>query len=207
MSEYHKIQSIWHRDPGTKFTTFIEGAWSMAEFGYLADCAWSFTEKVDGTNIRLIWDGARATVGGRTDNAQIPTFLLTSLEPYLERLPQAFGETPAVVYGEGFGAKIQKGGGNYLADRADFVAFDARVGGVWLHRDDVEDVSDKLGCPVAPIIGGGTLDAAVAMCQAGFTSNWGSFQAEGIVARPEVELLTRRGARIITKIKCRDFAR
>jgi hypothetical protein len=31
------------------------------------------------------------------------------------------------------------------------------------------------------------------------------FQAEGIIARPSVELFSRGGHRIITKIKCRDF--
>jgi len=31
------------------------------------------------------------------------------------------------------------------------------------------------------------------------------FQAEGIVARPKVELLSRTGERIITKIKHKDF--
>ena len=36
MTEYHKIQSIWLRDPETKCKTFIEGAWSMPEFGFLA---------------------------------------------------------------------------------------------------------------------------------------------------------------------------
>ena len=205
MTEYHKIQSIWLRDPETKFKNFIKGKWSMPEFDYLADCTWALTEKVDGTNIRLIWDGAKATVGGRTDSAQISTFLLKSLEPYLERLPVAFGETPAVVYGEGFGAKIQKGGVNYIADRADFVAFDVRVGNVWLSRDNVEDVGEQLGCSSVPVLGYGTLHDAVRMCQEGFDSRWGAFPAEGIVARPEVELLTRRGYRIITKIKCKDF--
>jgi len=36
-------------------------------------------------------------------------------------------------------------------------------------------------------------------------SVWGDFQAEGIVARPGVELFDRAGRRIITKLKCRDF--
>ena len=33
----------------------------------------------------------------------------------------------------------------------------------------------------------------------------GSWRTEGIVARPRTELRTRGGARLITKIKCRDF--
>ena len=43
------------------------------------------------------------------------------------------------------------------------------------------------------------------MTRKGFSSQWGDFIAEGIVARPKVEMKTRRGDRIITKIKYRDF--
>jgi hypothetical protein len=70
----------------------------------------------------------------------------------------------------------------------------------------VEDVAQKLGLDVVPIIGEGTLHDAVTAAKDGITSTWGAFQAEGIVARPKTELNTRSGHRIITKIKCRDFA-
>jgi hypothetical protein len=36
-------------------------------------------------------------------------------------------------------------------------------------------------------------------------SLWGDFESEGIVARPKVELQTRGGRRIITKIKTVDY--
>src|SRR5574340_488255 len=103
------------------------------------------------------------------------------------------------------GAKIQKGGGNYRADQ-DFVLFDVKVGDWWLQRADVEDVAHKLGLDVVPIIGEGTLHDAVAHAKAGIRSTWGDLEAEGIVARPKVELKTRGGQRLIAKIKCRDFA-
>ena len=53
MREYHKIQSLFLRDPATQHRTFLHGQWSMPEFEYLADLEWTFTEKVDGTNIRV----------------------------------------------------------------------------------------------------------------------------------------------------------
>ena len=205
MTEYHKIQTIFFRDPETKFRTLLDGRWALPEFGYLADCEWVFTEKVDGTNIRLIWDGAKWAVGGRTDAAQIPAFLLDPLNGYAERLGDVFGETPAVVYGEGYGSRIQKGGGNYRPD-ADFVAFDVRAGATWLERSGVADVAGKLGCDVVPEIGGGTLCDAIGMARRGFDSAWGAFRAEGLIARPRVELKDRRGNRIIAKVKCKDFA-
>jgi hypothetical protein len=108
------------------------------------------------------------------------------------------------LYGEGYGAKIQKIGGLYRPDQ-DFVLFDVRIGEWWLQRADVEDIAQKLELDIVPIIGEGTLHDAVAVAKEGFNSTWGNFQAEGIVARPKVELKTRNGQRIITKIKCCDF--
>ena len=59
--------------------------------------------------------------------------------------------------------------------------------------------------PIAVTHQAGTLHDAIAAVKAGFTSTWGNFPAEGIVARPKTELNTSDGNRIITKIKCRDF--
>ena len=54
--------------------------------------------------------------------------------------------------------------------------------------------------------GRGTLHEMVEQARKGIKSTWGDFAAEGIVARPAVELKTRAGHRIITKIKSKDFA-
>mgnify|MGYP007071629025 FL=1 len=128
MIEYHKIETLFERDmEGNK--KLIEGKFRSPVVEYLKDNEWIFTEKVDGTNIRVFWDGHKVSFAGRTDSAQIPTFLLTRLEQLFsgntneELFEQKFGETPAMLFGEGYGAKIQKGGGNYL-DSVDFILFD-----------------------------------------------------------------------------------
>lgn len=207
MSEYHKIQSIFKRDMNSKQKTLIEGQWTLPEFEYLANNIWTFTEKVDGTNIRVIFNDAVITFGGRTEDAQIPAQLVARLNerflPLAEKLAEMF-EGGAVLYGEGYGAKIQKCGGNYRQDQ-DFVLFDVKCGEWWLQRADVEDIAGKLGIDVVPIIGEGTLHDAIAQAKTGIKSTWGDFQAEGIVARPKTELKTRSGHRLIAKIKCRDF--
>ena len=209
MTEYHKIQSIFKRDMTSKRKTLIEGEWTLPEFEYLAGNAWTFTEKVDGTNIRVIFKDGCVTFGGRTENAQIPAKLVERLNerflPLAVKLGEVFADGSAVLYGEGYGAKIQKGGDNYRADQ-DFVLFDVRVGPWWLQRADVEDVAQKLGIDVVPVIGEGTLHDAVAWAKRGIRSTWGDFEAEGIVARPQTELHTRAGHRLVAKIKCRDFA-
>jgi hypothetical protein len=86
------------------------------------------------------------------------------------------------------------------------VLFDVRVGQWWLQRADVHDVAQKLGIDAVPVIGEGTLHDAVTLAKRGFCSAWGNFEAEGIVARPKVELMTRGGNRLVTKVKCRDFS-
>lgn len=71
MKEYHKIQTCFKRDEKTK--RIIEGDWTLPEFEYLKDCQWVFTEKVDGTNIRVMWNGQRPQVS----NDVMPFFNLT----------------------------------------------------------------------------------------------------------------------------------
>lgn len=216
MIEYHKIQSVYLRDPATRHKSFLEGQWSLPEFGYLARNEWVWTEKVDGTNVRVHWDGEGVMLGGRTADAQMPLFLVRRLaellpvDKFQEHFPRKEeNRTKEILdvmfYGEGYGAKIQKGGGNYKTDGVDFVLFDVQIGGIFLERGNVEDIAEKMGLRVVPILGRGTLLDGVEMTRAGFDSTWGSFKSEGLVMRPATELCTRRGQRIITKVKHRDF--
>ena len=192
---------------------FIIGKWTTDELKFLKDNDWVWTEKVDGTNIRVMWNGKDVIFGGRSDDAQLPTPLLLRLQELFVRFEprqifvETFGieEIDVVLYGEGYGARIQKGGGNYIPNGVDFVLFDVAINGLYLERENVEDIAQKFGIKVVPIIGHGTLDEAIEMTRKGFKSQWGDFLAEGIVARPRIELLSRRRERIITKVKHKDF--
>ena len=203
MTEYHKIQTVYDRNPDTKFKTVIEGQWALPEFEYLAQNAWVFTEKVDGTNIRIFRgpDG-ELLVRGKTDNASVPTFLMEHIRRTVD--PANLGDEGLTLYGEGYGARIQKGGGNYKPDGVSFVLFDCYCG-MWLERPSVEDIAASVGLDIVPLIGQGTLHDMVERVKTGIVSKWGNFPAEGIVARPVVEMSNRRGHRIITKLKTRDF--
>ncbi len=208
MKEYHKIQTVFKRDPNTKFKTLLEGDYTFPVFEYLKDNPWVFTEKVDGTNVRVLI-GGDISFGGKTDDAQMPASLFERLHSIFDALKEKLLELfpdGACLYGEGYGPKIQKGGGNY-GPKQDFVLFDIKVAQWWLERPNVEDIAAKLGLRIVPIIGEGTLPEMVERTRAGFNSLWGNFEAEGIVARPKCELATRNGDRIITKIKTRDFKR
>lgn len=211
MIEYHKIDSVYFRDPDNHNKTFLEGQWTRPEFEYLARNEWIWTEKVDGTNIRVEIDNGYVTFGGRTAAAQIPATLITVLNDMFPAglvLHDHKGEpikTPVTLYGEGYGAKIQKGGGAYKPDGQDFVLFDVMINGVWLKHDAVCGIAEKLDINVVPIIGRGGLVDAINHVKEGFDSQWGPFIAEGLVCRPSVDMRNREGHRIITKIKHRDF--
>ena len=205
MKEYPKIQTIYKRDAATKHKRLLEGEFSLPELEYLAWNKWTFTEKVDGTNIRVMWDGEKATFGGKTDAAQLYAPLFERLQTlfYAGALARIFSG-PACLYGEGHGAKIQKGGGNYCQE-PDFALFDICCGDTWLERHNVEEIGNKLECKIVPIVGRGPLIDAIEATRAGQNSAWGNFLSEGLVMRPAVEMLNRRGHRIITKIKHKDF--
>lgn len=203
MNEYHKINSIYRR---TERGEMILGDFSCPEFEFLAANRWVATEKIDGTNVRVMWTDSGIRFGGKTDAAQMPVFLFDRLGEIFAGAEDAF-DPGACLYGEGFGARIQKGGGNYISDGVDFVLFDVKVDDVWLERENVEDIAAKLGLQIAPIVLMGTLYDAEGIASEGFCSQWGAFAAEGLVMRPEVELQDRRGGRVITKIKTTDFAR
>lgn len=207
MNEYHKIHTLFKRDLEGGSKALLEGRWTLPEFEYLAGNTWVFTEKVDGMNIRVMFKDGMVTFGGKTDAAQIPAQLVTRLnERFMPQVQKMQGVFPdgVCLYGEGYGAKIQKGGSNYRPDQ-DFVLFDIRIGRWWMQRADVEAIASNLDLDTVPVIGEGTLYDAIAAAKRGIVSAWGVFQAEGIVAQPKTVLLARNGQRIITKIKCQDF--
>jgi hypothetical protein len=125
-----------------------------------------------------------------------------------------FPDTPVVIYGEGYGAGIQKGGGDYSPVKK-LIVFDvfvvdpvnSKLGGWWLNDANVRDVSEKLGLDVVPFIGEMTLADATEIVRRGFLSrlNGGKKQAEGLVGRPVEALFDKKGHRVIVKLKTKDF--
>lgn len=218
MTEYHKINSVYQRDEKGRM---LVGQFSCDEFDYLAECPWEWTEKVDGTNVRVGVsvdpDDVAVRYAGRTDAAQMPVFLIERLRAifegpgmgkrFFDALRGSEGPVNATLYGEGYGAKIQKGGGNYIPDGCDFVLFDIRIGDWWLKRDAVEEIAGKLGLRTVPVVGVWTLFEAIDRTRNDeYASAWSAVRPEGLVGRPLADLFNRKGERIITKVKHKDFA-
>ena len=211
MREYPKIQSLFKRDMESKEKKLIVGEWTLPEFAYLQNNQWLWSEKVDGCSIRIIWDEGRLSLKGRTDKAVIQPNLLPTLERLftLDLMEKHFsGADEVCLYGEGYGQKIQKVGAQYIPDDTSFILFDVTVGRWQLTREACEAVAEDLGIDIVPIIGEGTLHEAIELVRGGFKSTNScdtDLQAEGLVVKPKVDLFSRDGRRIISKVKTRDF--
>lgn len=212
MRKYDKIETVFARDiEGTKKLILHKFRDEAVE--YLKDEDWVWTEKVDGTNIRVYWDGHTVTFGGRTDNAQIPAELVTRLnelfggETNAQLFEQMFGEKEVILFGEGYGRKIQKVGSAYIPDRVDFILFDVLIGDNYQEREWVEKTAAAFGIKVVPIIGIGGLYSAIRYIHGHPDSEVaeGRCKMEGLVCRPAIELRDRCGNRIIVKVKWEDF--
>lgn len=209
MREYHKIETLFERDEKTK--KLIIGKFRNPTIEYLKDNIWTFTEKVDGTNIRILWNGHNVEFGGRTDNAQIPAPLINRLnklfggETNAQMFEQKFGETQVELFGEGYGAKIQNG--ELYRDDVDFILFDVMIGENYQPRESVEDIARYFGIDVVPIVLEGTLQEGidyVLINRKSLIAKNGA-EIEGLVGRTKIETCDRTGKRNIVKIKYRDF--
>jgi len=163
------------------------------------------------------------------------TFTVEKLGSVFEAKNENNGESckpEAWLFMEGYGHKIQKGG-NYRSDIScrlfDVYIPDKKnnpMGGWWLKPEAIENIALKLGIQTVPTIGifdthnavlmvSGEFDArnvdglnfftpqvSVVAFLDGGTEN---YLAEGIVARTVPMLFTRRGERLMWKLKVKDF--
>ena len=207
--EYPKIDTLFERDEKTHKVIPEK----LRHPAIATINPWQWTEKIDGTNVRVIWQPAipeqpeSLSFNGRTNNAQMPADLIKRLCELVsvEKLRSVFPDVPAVIYGEGYGAGIQKGGA--YSKTKEFAVFDVLVGGKWwLDWKNTCDVASKLGLSLVPELGEWSFADAVDFTRKGFPSLLGEHPpAEGIVGRTIEPLFDSRGKRLIVKLKTKDF--
>lgn len=223
--EYLKINSLWKRqswyfdekekksrESKGKSPSFIIGDYAEPEFGNIKK--WLVDEKVDGTNIRIFYKDGKVSFGGRTSAAQLPCHLLDYLQCTFTNweLNKAFPCSEVepypnvILFGEGYGPKIQACGGNYRKE-VGFILFDVWVGGWWLRREDVISIAEKLSIPIVPRIGIMTEEEIVDFVKLKPLSLCSEIpqMMEGVVCRSEPLLLFRNGKPVMWKLKCREF--
>ena len=219
--EYQKINTLFLRD---EKKVIIPSSFTCDEFEYLKDCKWECTEKIDGTNIRIYisreYDGEDdwlygISFMGRTNDSTIPEHLNLKLQQIFYRVdwktvfPSLMPGDSVCLYGEGYGNKIQKGS-SYISNDVDFILFDVRYNNWWLERKNCEDIANKCGIKIVPIVGYMTIPEAIDLVKKGFKSSISEDKnliAEGLVLKTPQGLLSRDGKRIITKIKHNDFVK
>ena len=244
--EYPKINSLYKRqftetdtktgeirflDKGKSGNPLIIGDYACPEFAAIN--RWTVTEKVDGTNIRIIYKDGNVTFGGRTENAQIPRNLLKYLQETfgdwnlhkqfpcsesLEKLLDPFSNDRAyphvILFGEGYGPKIQSGG--YYRKQPSFILFDVYVDGLWLSRENVDALGEEMYIDTVPMLSSNgkgdwiwntkDIEDFVRQRPISEVTQVESHEMEGIIARSEPQMLFRdTKTPIMFKLKCRDF--
>lgn len=214
MKTYHKIQTVFLRDMDSqrRKKPVIVGKYSKPEFDFLKDNEWTCTEKIDGTNVRVIWCNGWVEFKGKNEHSQMQVSLIDKLreiftEDKMNRVfgPQEEEDGGVCLYGEGFGGRIKKVGPKY--GDIDFILFDIKIGNWWLERKAVDEIAKSLGIRSVPVAFKGTLRDAIYLVMKGFYSLVSKEEliAEGLICEPSIQLFNRKGERVITKIKYKDF--
>jgi hypothetical protein len=206
--EYPKINSLFKRNPTDN--TFIFGDYACPEFTLIKQ--WRVEEKVDGTNVRIIFEPAAehpVTILGRSKDSGMPTFLVDYLKAHFtaERLSAVFDiQHKCILYGEGYGSRIQSAGPYYRKD-VSFMLFDIHIGSFWLTRETVQEKARQLDVSCPPDLGLKTEAEIIEFVQSKPQSvcSYKPQVMEGIIARPEPLLLFRNNKPLVWKLKVRDF--
>lgn len=220
MNPYPSIESLYTRDRETHKLNCGD----VRNFAWSAVTYWQVTEKVDGTNVRVIVtpDGNITYMGRRSD--QLPKGMKDVLDGlFLDKVGEIVkhiptGATHLTFYGEGYGVGIKGSEAQkYVTEGKHFIAFDAyvqsEVGGYYLNGYELRLICDALGVMVAPLLRPLNLEKLI-------YPDWNEVRdviapyrnsvvsptapSEGIVCRPSVELRDSFGNRMIWKLAFRD---
>jgi hypothetical protein len=226
---YPKIQTIFKRDDKGNI---LPEQITKPEFVAVKD--WTYTEKIDGMNMRVIFKkndlgNWEVSFGGKTDNAQIPVNLQKYLKEHFTDKADQIGKyfeahdssaRNVIIYGEGYGAGIQKGSAYSKAQK--LLAFDMWIDGWWLEPLHAKNICDELDIPFVPVLEFATVEEAIAFVKSKPKTHLAPeidmpmgelrdatlsqiHDMEGIVASSRPLMLFRDGTPIKWKLKDRDY--
>ena len=215
--EYPKIETLFDRKENHKVD---ETRIRCPEFSAIN--SWWITEKIDGTNIRIIFERENANqpatnkpldIRGRTDNATLPEHIKEIFKSHTfdagrwDSLMQ-MGMGKMIIYGEACGSKIQNGGLYETKDKKRrFLVFDIWIDGWWLEWPTILRICNNLNLETVPLLPYFTIKEALAAVKRNERSLVGEIEHafEGVVATSNPLMLFRDGRPIKWKLKCRDF--
>ena len=211
MVTYEKIQTLYKRDKDNKFV-IMPGVYSRDEFQNVI--LWEVTEKIDGMNVRVFYDGPSQEIAftGRTGKSILSEQLKQRLEELftIDKFEEVFDmeKTRSVLlYGEGYGPKIQKGGGKYREDQS-FILFDILTNETrWMEGSEVREKAELLGIDRVPVLGEMGIPRIVRFVKGRPSSRISKEEKimEGVVCRSVPLMLNRYGERVIFKLKVKDY--
>lgn len=225
MQPYSSIETLYKRDKATNKLNFNEvrqPEWEMIK-------GWMLTEKVDGTNIRVIVSEADIQIMGRSNNATVPpgiaAFILSTFPTHEEIVAYFGGLTDRTVtfYGEGYGPGIQ--GSDPMQYRTKeqgkaFRCFDILRSGTidyWLSPEEWTGVCESLKIPTVTDFGCianipmgheaalNMMDMFAGKSEVAIQDSGSVIVPEGVVARPLFPLFNQYGSRVIWKLTRREF--
>ena len=213
--EYPKIQTLFNRDK--KSFKVIVGDYRLPVFKTLEEVPWVVTEKVDGTNVRIILTEVGYEYRGRTDRAVFNREQSEFLEKVARDLFEK-GVRNKILFGELFGSvngkrKIGPNGDKYSREyRITFFDIWDLKNGAWFELSEAKQIVESNSYEFAPIIGTMRIPDIVELVREGFPSQVSEqpLTAEGVVARTNPQLYyhdkpRNRYMRAIFKLKTRDF--
>lgn len=229
MNPYKSIETLYERSKETNKLDFNK----VRQAEWLHINQWMLTEKIDGTNIRVLVTNAGIEIKGRSNNASIPSGLEQNIRKIFDHatIMQYFlkGKKNASMpddwcvtfYGEGYGPGITGSDKmNYRKQELGkgFRCFDVMFGeSNWASVSEWQGLCESLNVPTVVTVGFigaipiGELGARQMMedfcaySPVAFLEADVNIKAEGLVARPMVPLFNRHGERVIWKLTNREF--
>lgn len=209
VAEYQKIQNLYAFDPTIRkykkefFNPIVE---------YLKDLKWIGTEKIDGTNTRIIWDGFSFHFMGRTNMSKIEENkeLINILnEKFIAKndmeivFEQMFGKKQVILFVEAYGGKIQNGA--YKCN-TNIIGFDIMVDGTYLDKFVSKEIFEKIGIDFVPMIQFNNLQEAIDYVKTHEASiKYPDCKLEGLVCFPPCRIYDNKHDRVIVKIKGKEL--
>lgn len=212
MKEYQKIETLYKFD--TQRKSYIEGDFYNPIVRYLVNNKWIVSEKIDGMNIRVYWDGHKVSFSGRTDKSELPKEVARLLEETFKDaeviFEQHFGEKEVILFMECYGGKIQ--GGLYGGSER-LIGFDVMVNGHYLNKLTIQSIFILFGVQTAFFFELNSLYTIIHyvthISVNDVSSDYNEYDSntpiEGYVCVPREEIYDKKGNRIIVKIKAKDF--
>lgn len=164
-------------------------------------------EKIHGTSAHVGWNFERKQIhlfsGGEKHDLFVKIFDKDFL---IKKFEEIFPDQNVVIYGEAYGGK-QQGMSHTYGKVNKFIAFDVKVGELWLNVPNAEDVCKQFNIEFVAYekiftdlvtLAKERDKPSVQAVRNGITE---PKKREGIVLRPLIEMRTNNGARIICKYK------